>query len=155
EDLQPLLAESLEAVRTGARLERPAAQDVRPGRLHLTGDVVEQVGAFDGAWPGDHAQRAAADTHASADLHNAIFLVELATGQLERLEDRQHLFHAGNGGERLGLELVLIADDADDGAVFAAADVWLEAQLRDALEDVVDLFAGGVGAENDDHLSSP
>ncbi len=33
----------------------------------------------------------------------------------------------------------------------ALAEVRLEAQLADALQDVVDLLVGGVGAENDNH----
>ena len=63
QNLQALLAQSLETVRAGARLEGAAAQDVRPGFLDLPGDLVENLRAFDGARPGDHRQRAAADLH--------------------------------------------------------------------------------------------
>ena len=55
--------------------------------------------------------------------------VKFPAGQLERLEDRQHLLDAGDGRQRLGLQLVLVADDADDGAQLALAEVRLEAQL--------------------------
>src|SRR5262249_11527943 len=103
-----------------------------------------------GARPGDHGQRAAADPHA-ADRDDRIVLVELTAGELERLEDGQHLLDAGDGGQRLGLELVLGAGDADDRAQLTLAEWGIEAQLADAVEDVVDLFAGGVGPENDDH----
>src|SRR5262249_8538383 len=134
EDLEPVLAEALEAVRAGARLERPAAEDVRPRRLDPSGDLVEHFGALDRARPGDHGQGPAADAHL-ADLYDRVLLVELAAGELERLEDRQHLLDAGDGRERLGLQLVLVADDADDGAQLALAEVGLEAQLADAVED--------------------
>ena len=78
----------------------------------------------------------------------------LAAGELERLEDRQHLFDAGDGRQRLGLQLALVADDADDGALLAAAEVRLEAQFADALQDVVDLLLGGVGSKNNNHGQS-
>ena len=64
-----------------------------------------------------------------ADVDHRVLLLELAAGQLERLQDRQHLLDAGNGRQRLGLELVLVADDADDRAQLAAAQVRLEAEL--------------------------
>src|SRR5262249_55900199 len=75
--------------------------------------------------------------------------VQLAAGELERLEDRQHLLDAGDGGQRLALELVLVADDADDGALLAAAEVRLEAQLLDVFQDVLDLFRCRVGSGDD------
>ena len=77
--------------------------------------------------------------------------MELAAGQLERLQDRQHLLDAGDGGQRLGLQLVLVADDADDGALLALAEVRLEAQFLDAFQDVLDLLLGGMGSEDDNH----
>ena len=77
--------------------------------------------------------------------------MHLPAGELERLEDGQHLLDARDGGQRLGQELVLVADDADDGAQLAFADVRLEAQLPDALQDVVDLGISRIGTEYDDH----
>ena len=50
-----------------------------------------------------------------------------------------------------GMQLVLVADDADDGAMLALADVRLEAELVDAVEDVIDLGLGGVLAQDNDH----
>ncbi len=54
-----------------------------------------------------------------------VLLVELPAGQLERLHDRQHLLDAGDGLQRLGLQFVLVADDADDGAMLALAQCGL------------------------------
>src|SRR5262249_62143236 len=150
QDLQALLAQPLEAVRTRPRLVRPAAQDIGPRGLDVPGDLVEQLGALDRAGPGDHAERAAADADL-ADGYDRVGGLELPAGQLERLEDRQHLLDAGDGRQRLGLQLVLVADDADDGAQRAAAEVRLEAQFLDTLQDVLDLLLGGVPPENDDH----
>jgi len=46
----------------------------------------------------------------------------------------------GNGLERLNLQLVLLTDDADDGAHLALAQVRFEAQLADAIQNVIDLL---------------
>ena len=140
---EPFLAQALEAVRAGARLERAAAQDVGPRRLDLAGDLVEdrrrsRPRTARRSSPGRRRRSCSPAAPSTTD----VLRVELAAGQLERLQDRQHLLDAGNGGQRLGLQLVLVADDADDGALLAPAEVRLEAELRDALEDVIDLLAG-------------
>src|SRR5438876_11984234 len=100
----------------------------------------------------------AADTNApaagGAHLNHRVLRMELPAGQLERLHDGQDLFHTGNGGQRLGLEFVLVADNADDGAVLALADVRLESQLHNPVEDVIDLLARGMGTYDDDHVKS-
>src|SRR5581483_7319882 len=152
QDLQALLAQALEAVGAGARLERAAAQDVGAGLLDVAGDLVEDLVALDGAGAGDHRHRAAADLHL-ADGYHRVALVELAAGELVRLHDRQGLLDAGDRQQRLGVQLVLVADDADDRAVLALADVRLQAELVDALDDVLELGGGGVGAQDDDHGS--
>ena len=77
--------------------------------------------------------------------------MKLTAGQLERLQNRQHLFDAGYGKQRLGLELALVADDADQGALLAAAEVRLKAQVTDTLQNVLDVFVGGVGTEDNNH----
>ena len=74
--------------------------------------------------------------------------MHFAAGQLERLQDRYHLFDAGNGGQRFDLEFVLIADDADDGALFTATEMRFEPQFLDVLQDVVDLLLGGAGTQS-------
>ena len=44
-----------------------------------------------------------------------------------------------------------VADDADDRAINAAAEMRSQAEGFDALDDVLDLFVGHVGFEDDDH----
>ena len=66
--------------------------------------------------------------------------MKLPAGELERLEDRQHLFHTRDGGQRLDLEFVLIPDDADDGPQLALTDMGTISQLLNALQDVIDLL---------------
>ena len=65
--------------------------------------------------------------------------MKLPAGQLERLQDRQNLFDSRQGGQRLGLQLALVANHADDGAQFSAAQVGTQAKLLDSLQDVIDL----------------
>ena len=57
----------------------------------------------------------------------------------------------GDGGDRLLANRILGADDADDGAQRAAADIRLEAPLGDPIDDVLDLLLGGFGFGDDDH----
>ena len=128
--------------------ECPAAKDVGPRRFHFASDVIEDLVAFDRAY--DHAHYAAADLDL-ADLNHRVLLVELAARELERLHDRQHLLDAGNRLERLRLQFRLVADYADDGAVFALADVGFKAELANAFEDVIKFGVGGAGSQNDDH----
>src|SRR5205085_3912350 len=125
QDLQAFFAEALEAVGTGPRFEGAAAQQVGAGLLDVAGDLVEDLGALDGARAGDHRHGAAADLQA-ANADDGVRLVKLAAGELERLHDRQDLLDAGNGLERLGVQLVLVADHADDRAVLP----WLRCGLN-------------------------
>ena len=123
EDLQAVLAHALEGVRAGPRLERAAAEDVRAGLLDVAGDRVQDLAGSRRrtarrSWPGGRRRSRTLPT-----VTDGVVLVELAAGELERLQDRQDLLDAGDGRERLGLRLVLVADDADDGALLAAADV--------------------------------
>ena len=64
--------------------------------------------------------------------------VELAAGELERLEDRHDLLDPRDRLQRLDLELGLVADDPDDRPRDPLAQVGRETQGRDPLEDVLD-----------------
>ena len=150
QDLQPLFAHALVGVRAGTRLERPTAQDVRPAGLHVPRHDVHDLVALHGTRPRNHRQAAAADFHL-AHVHDAVFLVELAAGELERLHDRQGLFHVRNLHQHFGLRLRLVADDADDGAAFAPAHVRSKAEFLDAFDDMVDLFERGIRLYNENH----
>jgi hypothetical protein len=73
---------------------------------------------FHGAGSGDHRELLAAYGHA-AHVDHGILRVEIAAGELEGLEDADHLIHAGQQLERLVLDGPVVADDADDGALGA------------------------------------
>ena len=136
QDLEPVAAQPLEAVRAGARLERPAAQDVGARIAHPGGDLEEHRLALDRTRTGDHRQVAAADLD-SLDVEHRALRVKLPAGELERLQDRHDLLDARDRLQRLDLELRLIADHADDRARHPLAQVRRETQSRDPLENVV------------------
>ena len=75
-----------------------------------------------------------------ADLYNRRQRVGFAAGQLVRRHHGDHLLHARDGGQRSGLQLGLVADDADHRAVCAAAEVRVQPERLDAIDHVVDLL---------------
>ena len=85
------------------------------------------------------------------DLEDRALGVELAAGELERLQDRHDLLDPGDRLQRLDLQLVLVADHADDRARDPLAQVRRESQCRDPLEDVLDDLGRRVRLQNNDH----
>ena len=147
EDLQALLAHALVGIGAGARLERAAAEDVRAGRLDRAGDRVHPLGAFDGARAGDHApdvRRRSSRLPTSTTLGSgwASRLASLYGGMIGMT------CHAGNGRSGSACELGLVADDADDGAIRAAAQMGLQPKRFDPLDHVVDLLVGDARFED-------
>jgi hypothetical protein len=61
----------------------------------------------------------------------------------------------GCASQRLGAQLVLVADDADDGTKGAAAQVGFQPQILDPPNDVVNLLVGGAGLQDDNHAGIP
>jgi hypothetical protein len=153
QQLQPLLAESLEFVGRRARLERAAAQEGRPGGLHGLGGGQQLFLAFDRARPGHDVELFAADD-VFADADGGIGRMRLAADELVTLLDghdalnglgklRDQRFEVGVGE--------FVADGADDGARHAAHDVGGVAEFADFLEDGLFLFSRNPGFEHDDH----
>ena len=114
EDLQAVLAQPLEAVGAGPGLERAAAEDVGPGLLDRLGDLDRGIASLSMAHGPAIIIRWPPPTLTPLMSNDRVLGVELAAGELERLEDRHDLLDPGDRLERLGLELVLVADDADD-----------------------------------------
>ncbi len=86
--------------------------------------------------------------------NDRVLRVELPAGQLERLEDRHHLLDPGDRLQRLDLELVLVADHADDRPRDPLAQVRRQAQGRDPLEHVLDDLRRRMRLQHDDHSGS-
>ena len=80
--------------------------------------------------------------------------MELAAGELERLEDRHDLLDAGDRLQRLDLELILVADHPDDRPRDPLAEVGRQAQGRDPLEHVLDDLGRRMRLQHDDHSGS-
>ena len=85
------------------------------------------------------------------DLEDRTLGMELAAGELERLQDRHDLLDARDRLQRLDLELGLVADDADDGPRNPLAQMRRETQCRDPLEDVLHDLGRRVRLQNNDH----
>ena len=92
--LQAFFFEALEAVRTGARLERAAAEGGRAGLLDARADADDLLFAFDGAGAGDDAEVAAADGEA-AGADDGRLRLGFEAGDFVRREDGQHFIDAG------------------------------------------------------------
>ena len=83
-------------------------------------------------------QIAAADLHA-AHVDDARLGVGFVAGQLIGWQHGNHVGHAGDRPQRSVLQLGFVADDADDRAIGAAAQMGLQAERFHPLDDVVDL----------------
>ena len=151
EDLEAVFAQALEAVGAGARLERPAAEDVGAGVSDALGDLDQDLFAFDGAGAGDHARwppptftpRPTSTTESSAWNSRLASLNGLRIGTT--------CSTPGIAWSGSVAKLVLVADDADDGPLDAPADLVLEAHFLHFLADVLELGLGAIGLQDDDH----
>ena len=82
--------------------------------------------------------------------------VELAAGELVGLGDAHDLLDAVQHLKvARQLRRQRHADDADDRPLLAAREVGLQAEMMDALDDVVDLGLGAKRAHDDDHGRAP
>ena len=90
------------------------------------------------------------------DLDNRVRGAEIAGGQLEGLHDAHGFFHAVHDLEGLVLDQMLLgADDADDRARLAPAQVDFVAQLFHPPDHSLHILLFGVGLHDDDHTCLP
>ena len=75
-----------------------------------------------------------------AAVDDGVLGVELAVGLLEGLGDALDALDDVHGLEQEGVDLRGVADDADDGLVFATADVGGVAATFDPVDEVLELF---------------
>src|SRR5205823_5223925 len=144
------LAEPLERVRRAARLERAAAQDLRARALDRRGARVDLLLGLRGAWTGHDDHLVPAYPHI-VDRDDGVLRLEGAAGALVRLADAQHLVHAVEDPDQLGIDLVR-ADDAEHRARDARRPVDVHPQLDEARDDGINLRLGGALAHYDDHV---
>ena len=85
-DIETELAETLERIWRGARLERAAAEHRRTSGLYALGDLNHLLYGLDAARSRNDLERSAAHLHARA-VHNGVVRLELAVRRLVRLLD--------------------------------------------------------------------
>ena len=154
EDAQALLAQALERVGAGARLERAAAQEVGARRLDRPRDGQRLLHGLDRAGSGHQHQLGAADRH-RAHAHDAVLALHLAGDELVGVGDRDDLQHAGKALEGRRIQGALVAGDADGGALRAGDRVGLEAAGLDRLLHAADLLRGRVLPHHHQHVGTP
>ncbi len=152
QQLQPILFHPLEGIGAGARLEGPAPQHRRSGRLHGMSGLEYLRLALHRTGAGHHHQVRAADAQPRRQLHHARLRLDLAAGQLVGFEDRHHALHPRQRlqGVQHGLA-PLVADGADDVAGLPVDDMGLVAQLLDPLLDLGQRLLAGSLLHDDDH----
>ena len=114
-----------------------------PASLIAPGNRVHPLGAFDAHGPAI-IPRCPPPIFTPADLDDARLGVGLVAGQLVRRQDRHHAVDARNCLQRRRLQLFLVADDANDGSERAFTQVGSQTQRFHALDNVLNLFVGGV-----------
>ena len=155
EQVERVLAQALECVGRGARLECAAAQHLRTFALHQPGGLDQLIGRLDRAWAGHDGERAArADGDLAADRDPRSVLLVLEAGQLVRAGDSDGLLDPGHGAD-VGDAVDVDTDDADDRALLALAHEGLQSLRPNERADGVDLRLLRVRPHHDDHLPAP
>ena len=125
--LQPLFLHPLEAIGTGPRLERSAAQGRCAGGFHGAGGRENLLFAFDRTGSGDDADGSRADFQAAGDDLRRLFL-HLAAGDFVRRQNRHDILDARAAGERFFRAVPFFADGGDHGPLGALNDVGFQAE---------------------------
>ena len=158
EVLERDLAEALERVGRGTRLERTAAEHRDALGRDAARRLERLLAGLDGARPGDEAEVAVADA-AVAHLDHGRVGRELAGHELVRLQDREHLLDSGEALERQRGEQLTLADRADHRGLAARRHERGTACLVETGDDVVDLLGRRMPAHHDQaarvHRSQP
>ena len=151
QDRQRVVAEALERVRRGSRLEgaaaqhRPARGGDRPRRLQGLLAVLDRARAR------DQTEELVTDL-AAVHLDHGRIGSDLARDQLVRLQDRQHLLDAGIALQRQSGQQFPLADRADHRRFAPALDARLHARFLQPREHVLGLVGSRPRAHHDQQL---
>ena len=151
QDHERLLAEPLERVRRGPRLERAAAQPRRAGLVDRARRLERLLAVLDRARPRDQAEELVPDLPA-VDVDHRRVGRDLTRDELVRLQDRQHLLDAGIALERQRRQQLALADRADHGRLAPARDARVHARLLQPREHVLGLVRRRARAHHDQQL---
>src|SRR5690606_21244233 len=151
EDLEPLLAKSLERVRARSGLVGAAAQHLPAAPLHDVSSPERLLPALRAAGPG-RDDEAPVTRLAVADHHERVVVLELPRRQLERFGYAHDGLDAAKAREVLPQLLGRSrADRADERARLAGADMGREAEALDLGQDLAYRRLIGVLTHDDDH----
>jgi len=148
---QPLLAETLEGVRRAARLERAAAQDLRPRPLDGRGNGVHLLIRLRRAGAGH-------DDHLVAPYSHVVDVDEVSSGlkvrlaRLVRLRDAEQPRGRRRGCQSARGRSWWAPDDAQHGSRHPRRTVNVHPQLDEARDHGIDLRLGGALVHYDDHV---
>jgi hypothetical protein len=87
------------------------------------------------------------------DIDAGRFLFDFGAGHLVGSQDRHHFLHSFACFQGLLGAVAFLAQGGDHRPLRAHDDVAAQAELLDALDDMVDLLPAGSGFHDDDHCS--
>lgn len=150
QDFEAFFTQSLKRIGAGARLVGSSSKQICPSLADLFGDMIHPFGRLDRTWAGDHPEFPIPDFHIS-NFYNAGFGMSVKTGQFIGGHHRDNLFDAGDGQQGFGTQLILVADDPDNGSVGPATEVGLKTELFHLFEHVADLLFGDIRFQDKNH----
>src|ERR1017187_5975540 len=148
EHLQALGAEALELIRRTAGLECTAADDAGAGAGGHLGALLDLVAVLQAARAGHHDDGIAADGE-GADAHDGAAGPKGAAGEFVGRDDAVGFLDTVHDLEDGEIEIVLAADAAKHGVDHAGGAVHVEAEIHQAIDDVLDLLFGGALLHDD------
>src|ERR1035437_6613101 len=148
EHFESLGAEALELIRRTAGLERPAADHAGAGAGGQFGALLDLVAILHAARAGHDNYRVAADGE-RADAHDGAAGPEPAAGEFVGRDDAVGFLDALHDFKDGEVELVLAADAAEHGVDQARGAGHVEAEIHQAIDDVLDLLFGGALLHDD------
>src|SRR5271166_3167356 len=152
QDLQAIFSQALKRVRRSAWLVRASTKELRARAGDTFGGGQRLLAAFDGARAGDHGHLVAAEARVrTGEADDRVFFLHVAADELVRLADADDFLHPRHLVESAGIELRLIAGDADGGALCSGNGVCPETQRVDLLAHAPHLLFGGVRLHDDKH----
>ena len=143
QQFQPLGPQALETVGAGARLERAAAQNAGPGRLHPLCDAHDLVAPLHAARARHHGKVPAADL-VPGHVHHRVVGVELAVGLFVRLADAAAGLHHRVGQHPALGQVLCVADQPQNVGVAADGIVDGKPHAAQLRAELLHLGDGGV-----------
>ena len=138
---EPLLAQTLKAVRRTSRLEGSAAQHLGAGALHRRRGRLHLLFGLGRTRAGHHDDLVAADAQV-ADRDDGVLRPERPARELVRLGDAQHFLDAFEHFEQARIPFPAATDGADHRAQRAGRAVDVEPHFDELGDDTRDLLVG-------------